>query len=218
MNFTMRRNRAIIGITLVELSIVIALMLILFSITAPSLRNIAPSSRLKSAAQAVRSLLVYARDVALTENTTYLVVFDTDRNRYWLSSSENFDTTDPISSLDTELLEEQSSQNEESEEEEEEEATGIGRTSNILGIPRKLPSGITFSSLSIGDEDSESEYSETETEYIYFTSTGKSVDATIILDNIRGKTMSVIVKKDNGQVTIRKGGVSESSEMEDTFR
>jgi len=200
------------GITLVELSIVVTIMLILFSITAPSLRNIAPSSRLKGASQSIHSLLAFARNVAITEQTTYLVVFDTDRNRYWLASSENFDTTDPIASLDTEFMEETSSQENESEDEEE-EATGLSRTSMILGIPRKLPTGITFDSLSTGDD--ESEPSDSGAEYIYFTSTGTSIDATIRLKNTRDRIMSIMVKEDNGQVSIEKGGVSESSDMSD---
>jgi len=214
LTITTRRKRAMSGITLVELSIVITIMLILFSITAPSLRNIAPSSKLKGAAQSIRSLLVFARDLAITENTTYLVVFATDEKRYWLASSENFDTTDPIASLDAEFAEETSSPENESETEEE-EATGPSRAAMILGIPRKLPAGITFDSFSTGDEDSDPEYSDTGAEYIYFTSTGTSIDATILLKNTRDRTTSIIVKEDNGQVSIRKGGVSESPDMEE---
>ena len=84
------------GFTLIEVMIVLALIAILSSIAMPSLRGFAASTRLKSTAHAIRDMLNFARDMAITEQAAYLVVFDLTANRYWLASSETFNLGDPV--------------------------------------------------------------------------------------------------------------------------
>lgn len=207
------------GFTLIELSIVIALMVILYALATPSLRNLAPSSRLKSTARGIRSLLTYARDTAMTEGAPYLVVFDLDNQQYWLASSENFDIDDPTTSLATEesfYTNSQQSASASEEENDEEEAVGLSRTAMILGIPREPSAGIEMSSMNIahntGTNDLESEPEEVSEgiEYIYFTPAGTSEDMVLYIQDKRGKTMSVRVKKETGWVSIQKESQSEA--------
>ena len=89
------------GFTLIEVMIVLALIAILSSIAMPSLRGFAASTRLKSTAHAIRDMLNFARDMAITERGAYLVVFDLTANRYWLASSETFNLADPSTPLTT---------------------------------------------------------------------------------------------------------------------
>jgi prepilin-type N-terminal cleavage/methylation domain-containing protein len=209
------------GFTLIELTIVIALMMILYAIAAPSLRNLAPSSRLKSSAREIQSLLTYARDVAMTENVSYLVVFDLDEQRYWLTSSENFDAENATSSLATASSSAISSSQQNTstgEEGSSEEEISSSRTVMIAGVPRKPATGVEISAINITHDyssvantisnNSNPELNATEittgTEYIYFTSKGTSEDMVLYLQDKTSKMMSVRVKQKTGQVSIRK--------------
>ena len=69
------------GFTLIEVMLVLTLIVILSSVAMPSLRGFAGSTRLKSSGSAIRDMLHFARDMAVTEGTAYLVVFDLDQNR-----------------------------------------------------------------------------------------------------------------------------------------
>jgi len=213
------------GFTLIELTIVIALMMILYAIATPSLRNLAPSSRLKSSAREIQSLLTYARDVAMTENVGYLVIFDLDEQRYWLTSSENFDAENATSSLATasSFATSRSQQNTSvSEEGSSEGEISSFRTAMIAGIPRKPATGVEIAAINITHDYSSSAYSyssnpelrferisagqeiTTGTEYIYFTSKGTSEDMVLYLQDKTGRMMSVRVKKETGQVSVKK--------------
>ena len=211
------------GFTLIELTIVVALMMILYAIATPSFRNLAPSSRLKSSAREIQSLLTYARDVAMTENVVYLVTFDLDEQQYWLASSEDFDAEDATSSLASSSAIYSSQQNTSVSEEEgiSEEQFGSSRTTMIAGIPRKPATGVEIAAVNITHDYSSSAYSysdselsserinageeiTTGTEYIYFTPKGTSEDMILYLQDKTGKMMSVRVERETGQVSIRK--------------
>ncbi|MBM3239338.1 prepilin-type N-terminal cleavage/methylation domain-containing protein [Candidatus Poribacteria bacterium] len=210
------------GFTLIELTIVIALMMILYAIATPSLRNLAPSSRLKSSAREIQSLLTYARDVAMTENVGYLVIFDLDEQQYWLISSENFDSENATSSLVTasSFATSRSQQNTSvSEEGSSEGEISSFRTAMIAGIPRKPATGVEIAAINIThdysssanispDSSSNPEFNSTEvttgTEYILFTPKGTSEDMVLYLQDKTGKMMSVRVKKETGQVSVKK--------------
>jgi len=70
-----RRFHADRGFTLIEIMLVLTLLVILSSITMPSIRGFAASTRLKSSARTIQDLLHFARDMAITERIGYLVVF-----------------------------------------------------------------------------------------------------------------------------------------------
>ncbi|HIE25979.1 TPA: prepilin-type N-terminal cleavage/methylation domain-containing protein [Candidatus Poribacteria bacterium] len=212
------------GFTLIELTIVIALMMILYAIATPSLRNLAPSSRLKSSAREIQSLLTYARDVAMTEDVAYLVIFDLDEQRYWLTSSEDFDAENTTSSLVTSSLttmpnfQQDTSVGEEGSNGQEFRSF---RTVMIAGIPRKPATGVEIAAINITHDYSSSTYSysnselgseginsgeeiTTGIEYIYFTPKGTSEDMVLYLQDKTGKMMSVQVERETGQVSIRR--------------
>ncbi|MBC8233234.1 prepilin-type N-terminal cleavage/methylation domain-containing protein [bacterium] len=213
------------GFTLIELTIVIALMMILYAIATPSLRNLAPSSRLKSSAREIQSILTYARDVAMTENTVYLVIFDLDEQRYWLSSSEDFNTEDATSSLasaSSSVFRFQQNTSVSDEEVSSEREYGSSRTVMIAGIPRKPATGVEIAAINITHDYStstSSSYIDSELrsertnfgeeitagiEYIYFTPKGTSEDMILYLQDKTGKMMSVQVERETGKVSIRK--------------
>ena len=226
-SFSILKSKESKGFTLIELTIVIAIMMILYAIATPSLRNLAPSSRLKSSAREIQSLLTYARDVAMTENTVYLVNFDLDQQRYWLASSENFDATDATSSLASANASVFRSQQNTSVSDEEgitnssEGEYGSSRTLMIAGIPRKPATGVEIAAINITHDYSSSNYSNLDSEfssdrtnfgeeitagieYIYFTPKGKSEDMILYLQDRTGKMMSVRVERETGQVATRK--------------
>ena len=86
------------GFTITELLIVLTLIGILSVISIPTLKGFAATRRLKASAYTLRSLLTFARDMAVTDQTTHLVVFDFDSDRYWLASSETFNPSNPLTS------------------------------------------------------------------------------------------------------------------------
>ena len=64
----------------------------------PTLKGFAVTRRLKASAYTIRSLLTFARDMAITDRTRTLVVFDLDNGRCWLASSETFNPSTPLAS------------------------------------------------------------------------------------------------------------------------
>ena len=78
------------GFTITELLIVLTLIGIMSVLSMPTLKGFTATRRLKASAYTLRSLLTFARDMAVTDQTTHLVVFDFDTDRYWLASSETF--------------------------------------------------------------------------------------------------------------------------------
>ena len=87
-----------LGFTITELLLVLTLIGVLSAISMPALKGFAATRRLKASAATLQSLLTFARDMAITDRTTYLVVFDLDNDRYWLASSETFNPSNPLRS------------------------------------------------------------------------------------------------------------------------
>jgi len=197
------------GFTLIELAIVLSLIMILTALAAPSLRSIAASSKLKSSASEIRSLLIYARDVSVTENTNYLVLFDLNNQRYWLASSDDFDLEDMSTSL---------AMNRESESEtttstsSDEEETSFSRTDNLIGIPREVKTNITIAMISVS-HGSQANPISTGIDYICFTPTGMAEAAEIYLQDSKGKNLSIIVDQATGHISIEKISQSEAEEL-----
>jgi len=73
------------GFSLIELSIVIFIILLMTSATVPWMKTFAESSRLRSTARAMSSLMEFARSSAVTERINYVVLFDATEGEFWLS-------------------------------------------------------------------------------------------------------------------------------------
>src|SRR5262245_26210309 len=78
------RSRA--ALTLIELLMTIAVLGILAAILIPQITGDLPE-RLNAAAQVVSTDLDYARSLAVANNTSYRITFDTANNRYVLRHS-----------------------------------------------------------------------------------------------------------------------------------
>jgi prepilin-type N-terminal cleavage/methylation domain-containing protein len=71
------------GLSLIELLLTLAVLAILAAVLIPQLSGDLPE-RLSAAAQVITSDLDYARSLAVSNNTSYRITFDTARNEYML--------------------------------------------------------------------------------------------------------------------------------------
>lgn len=197
------------GFTLIEVMLVLTLIVILSSATMPSLRGFAGSTRLKSSASAIRDMLHFARDIAITEGTTYLVVFDLDQNRYWLASSETFVVSDLTASLgangsnainQTEVRSSELSQ------------PAVSRTSMILGIPQEPNHNISLSQMVI-NHNSQTRHIHSGIDYIYFSPTGSSEELILYLQDQDANVVSISVEAASARVRIQDVGAEESEAL-----
>ena len=197
------------GFTLVEIMIVLAMIAILSSIAMPSLRGFAASTRLKSSTHAIRDMLNFARDMAITERRGYLVVFDFDRNRYWLASSETFNTADVGGSLITNAA---NANNQVSSRQTDGRQATVSRTSMILGAPQELSSRVNLV-LMTSNHNFQSSQVSSGSDYIYFSSTGSAEEAVLYVKDARGEAMSVTVEAAAGRVRIERLDRQEIQEL-----
>ena len=195
--------------TLLEVMLVLTLIVILSSIAMPSLREFSGSTRLKSAASAIRDMLNFARDMAITEGATYLVVFDLDQNRYWLASSETFSSTDFDASLITNVS---NTINRSEIQSSESSQSPISRTSTILGIPRELNHNISLSQM-VTHHDSQTRHINSGVDYIYFSSTSSSEDTILYIRDHKGNMVSISVEAASARVRIQDVNAKESGEL-----
>ncbi len=191
------------GFTLIEILIVLALIAILSSIAMPSLRGFAASTRLKSTAQAIRDMLNFARDMAITERTSYLVVFDLTANRYWLASSETFNLADPSTPVTTNSVGVQSAQPITDQGTIALQGTHPSRTNAILGIPQKPGHNVSLARM-ITNHNSQTLQIDSGVDYVYFSPTGSSEDAVLYFQDQRGQVMSVTVENATGRIRLQK--------------
>ena len=196
------------GFTITELLIVLTLIGILSAISMPTLKSFAATRRLKSSAYALRSLLTFARDMAITDRMTHLVVFDLDRNRYWLASSETFNPANPLTSLitaqnSTVVAAGQNSANRNPI------TTGTStqqiplvRTSGILGVPNAMERNVTLAAM-VTNHNGRTASVDSGVEYVYFSPTATSEETAVYLRNSRNQIMSVNVEAASGRVRVR---------------
>ena len=179
------------GFTLMEIMLVFAIIAVLSTLSLPTMRGFAASQRLKTSAQAIADTLSFARDMAITERTTYLVVFDLDGNRYWLASSEGFDVQNPVASAgrtDSSTV----------------AANGqvaVSRTSGIMGIPQSLSQGVEFAFL-VSTHNGVAQQIVSGANYVYFTPTSTSVDTVVYMRNLRGSAIGIVVEATTGRASI----------------
>jgi prepilin-type N-terminal cleavage/methylation domain-containing protein len=196
------------GFTITELLIVLTLIGILSVISMPTLKGFAATRRLKASAYTLRSLLTFARDMAVTDRTAHLVVFDFDNERYWLASNETFDPSNPLTSAltaqnSTVVAAIQNNTNA------NRLTTGtsaprapLARSSGILGVPYPMEQNVTLAAI-VTNHNGRTVEVDSGVAYIYFLPTSTSEDAVVYLRNTRNQIMSVTVEAASGRVRVR---------------
>ncbi len=199
--------------TVTELLIVLTLIGILSAISMPALKGFVTTRRLKASAYTLRSLLTFARDMAVTDQTTHLVVFDFDNNRYWLASSETFDPSNPLTSTltaqnSTAVAAAQNNINRNSGLQTLPTAgtsasqVPLARSSGILGVPYSMEQHVTLATM-VTNHNGRTVQVDSGVAYIYFSPTSTSEDAFVYLRNTRNQIMSVTVEAASGRVRVR---------------
>ena len=201
-----RKSSAQRGFTLIELSIVIFIMLMMTSAVVPWMKTFAASTRLRSAARGMRSLMHFAQSCAITQRTEYVVLFDATENEYWLSLQELLNeesggtVTDSSRSSLSESLDFIASSGLSEEEDEEEERYTLSRTGGILGIPKRISGRIQIlqiiSPRSLGEIGNE-------VDYVTFYPDGTSEDFEIYLQNNSGRIFLLTVEEATARIAIR---------------
>jgi prepilin-type N-terminal cleavage/methylation domain-containing protein len=198
------------GFTITELLLVLVLIGILSAISMPTLKGFATTRRLKASASTIRNLLTFARDMAITDQTAHLVVFDIDNGRCWLASSETFNPSTPLSSSltarnSTVGTASQSNPNvtpQAATNSAQQEQGTLGRGIGILGVPHPMESGVTLVALET-NHNGQTVQNNSGVAYIYFSPNASSEEALVYLQNIRNQVMTVSVEAASGRVIVR---------------
>ncbi|MCE2415954.1 prepilin-type N-terminal cleavage/methylation domain-containing protein [Candidatus Poribacteria bacterium] len=194
--------------TITELLIVLTLIGILSAISMPALKGFVKTRRLKASAYTLRSLLTFARDMAVTDRTTHLVVFDFDNERYWLASSETFDPSSPLRSTLTAqnstvvaAIQNNTNTNPVTTGTSDPQ-TPLTRSSGILGVPYPMEENVTLAAM-VTNHNGRTVQVDSGVAYIYFSPTSTSEDAFVYLQNSQHQVMSVTVEAASGRVRVR---------------
>ena len=196
------------GFTITELLLVITLIGILSAVSMPTLKGFAATRRLKASAYTIRSLLTFARDMAITDRTTHLVVFDLDNGRCWLASSETFNPTNPLASTLTaqnstvaSAAQNNTNGNPLTTTNSAQQAVLI-RTSGILGVPYLMEKNVTLAAM-VTNNNGRTVQTDSGVGYIYFSPNATANEAYVYLRNSRDQVMSVLVEAASGRVSVR---------------
>lgn len=196
------------GFTITELLLVLVLIGILSAISMPTLKGFATTRRLKASAYTIRDLLTFARDMAITERTTHLVVFDIDNERCWLASSETFNPSTPLASTLTArnstvgtATQNNTNANPQATTNSVQQETSE-RASGILGVPYLMEQGVTLAALTT-NHNGRTVQNDSGVAYIYFSPNATSGEALVYLQNTRNQVMSVSVEAASGRVIVR---------------
>ena len=199
------------GFTITELLLVLTLIGILSAISMPALKGFAATRRLKASAATLRSLLTFARDMAITDQTTYLVVFDLDNDRYWLASSETFNPSNPLRSAltaqnSTALASIQNNINvttaTTTTTTNTPQQNPLSRTSGLLGVPHSVEQNVTLAAM-VTNYNGRAAQADSGVAYIYFSPNATSEETLVYLRNSRNQIMSVTVEAASGRARAR---------------
>ena len=204
----LNRNLRSYGFTLIEVVIVIFIMLLMTTVTVPSLKMFADSTKLRTAARSINGLLEFARGSAITERTEYAVLFDPTNGQYWLSLKEFLDEsqgtltdssrTNLAASLAA-LAEKNSTDNTGTSSTSGNSMVPLTRTGGLLGIPRELPAGIEIVQINSPRNTSKS----SDVDYVTFYPDSKAEDFEVYLQSASGKTFLISVSESTGRTGIR---------------
>ncbi len=196
------------GFTITELLIVLTLMGILSAVSMPTLKGFAVTRRLKASAHTIRSLLTFARDMAITDRAAHLVVFDLNNDRCWLASSETFNPSSPLASALTaqnstvgNASTTNTNVNPLATTNSTQQAGTFTRTSGILGVPYAMEKNVTLAAI-VTSQNGRTTQADSGVGYIYFSPTATSQESLIYLQNSRNQIMSVAVEAASGRVTV----------------
>lgn len=196
------------GFTITELLIVLTLIGILSAISMPTLRGFAVTRRLKASAYTIRSQLTFARDMAITDRTPYLVVFDLDNGRCWLASSETFNPSTPLASALTAqnstaatAAQNNTNRNTLTTTNSVQQET-LTRTGGILGVPYPIEQDVTLAAM-VTNHNGRTLQVNSGVGYIAFSPNATSEQALVYLRNTRNQIISVAVEAASGRVTVR---------------
>ena len=196
------------GFTITELLLVLTLIGILSAISMPTLKGFAATRRLKASTYTIRSLLTFARDMAITDRTAHLVVFDLDNGRCWLASSETFNPSSPLASSLT-------AQNSTAVAASPTNTGGnpltttnsvqqqtLTRAGGILGVPYLMERGVTLAGM-VTNRNGQTVQVASGVDYVYFSPNATSEETLIYLQNTRNQIMSIAVETASGRVNVR---------------
>ena len=196
------------GFTITELLIVLTLMGILSAVSMPTLKGFAVTRRLKASAHTIRSLLTFARDMAITDRTAHLVVFDLDNDRCWLASSETFNPSSPLASALTaqnsttvNTTSTNTNVNPLANANSAQQNGRSARASGILGVPYAMEKDVALAAM-VTNQNGRTSQTDSGVGYIYFSPTATSEESLIYLQNSRNQIMSVAVEAASGRVTV----------------
>ena len=196
------------GFTITELLLVLTLIGILSAISMPTLKGFAATRRLKASAYTIRNLLTFARDMAITDRTAHLVVFDLDNGRCWLASSETFNPSTPLASALT-------AQNSTVRTASSTNTSGspltttnsaqqqtLARAGGILGVPYLMEHSVTLVAM-LTNYKGRTVQVDSGVAYVYFSPNATSEEALIYLQNTRNQIMSIAIEAASGRVTVQ---------------
>lgn len=212
------------GFTLIEITIVIFIILLMTTISTPWMKTFAESTRLRSTARGIRSLMEFARTSAITERTEYVVLFDPTNSEYWLSLKEllsessggsvtDQSRTNLTSALEAiaereaeELASEQSnnqnvtqSNMKQNNSSDQENQTNVTRTGGLLGVPNKIPAGIQIVQIN----SPRSSNTNSGIQYVTFYPDSRAEEFEVYLQSQSGKVMLLTVSQSTGRTGIR---------------
>ena len=194
--------------TIMELLLVLVLISVLSAISMPALKGFAATRRLKASAYTLRSLLTFARDMAITDRTAHLVVFNLDNGQYWLASSETFNPSNPLRSTltaqnSTVLAAIQNNTNGTTLTTGNAiQQTPLSRVSGILGVPHSMEQNVTLASI-VKNHNGRTVQADAGVAYIHFSPNATSEETVVYLRNSRNQIMSVTVEAASGRVRVR---------------
>ncbi|HGE73239.1 TPA: prepilin-type N-terminal cleavage/methylation domain-containing protein [Candidatus Poribacteria bacterium] len=212
------------GFTLIEITIVIFIILLMTTISTPWMKTFAESTRLRSTARGIRSLMEFARTSAITERTEYVVLFDPTNSEYWLSLKELLSESsggsvtdqsrtnltsalEAIAEREAEKLASEQSNNQnvtqsntkQNNSSDQENQTNVTRTGGLLGVPNKIPAGIQIVQIN----SPRSSNTNSGIQYVTFYPDSRAEEFEVYLQSQSGKVMLLTVSQSTGRTGIR---------------
>lgn len=182
--------------TLIELTIVISIIMTMIALAAPSLKSFAESNRIKSSVSSLKSLLLYTRDLSITEKSAHLVVFDLENNQYWLTKPEliqNGDLESSIVTTTTATTATSDSNNTRSSQ----NPLLLPRSSMVLGLAKTPAKSVSL----VQTSTTRNPQNRDGIDYVFFEPTGQAEEAIIYLQN-RAGTFAVTIEAATGKASV----------------